>query len=195
MATLKYTRDQLVALWRDDYPLPKDFCTTKNSFVLDKPHVPWLCSEHGISNYKMSAETGTKLKVRADIAKPAGVSKADAKKKVSRFGEKAKAVPQPLQTVLAPIAWYYLDSRGCVQGPWATDQLREWWEGRKFPKDLHISLENDISKFAPVSAFFPDLEHAFAYNPVLFPFMAPPEAEPNGPLEEIYLGYINSLSQ
>lgn len=193
MATLKYTRDQLVALWRDDYPLPKDFCTTKNSFVMDRPHIPWLCSEHGISNYKMSAETGTKVKVKADIAKPAGISKGDAKKKVSRFDK--KKAPQPLQPVLAPSAWYYIDPQGCVQGPYATDKLREWWEGGFLPQDLQISLENDMSKFAPVANFFPDLRLAFLYNPMLFPFMAPPDAEANSPLEEIYLGYINSLTQ
>lgn len=204
MATLTYTREQIIALWREDLPLPKDFCAITNGFVSDRPHTPWLCSEHGTRSYKHSADASTKIKVKADIPSRPGISKTEGKKTVKdRFAKatkdtasaKVSAAPAVQPTVVAPVAWYYLDSTDNVQGPFATEKLREWWVQGLFPVDLRISLENDPSQFQDISVYFPDTSLAFSYNPRLFPFMGPVTPTPNDPLEEIYLDFVSKLAR
>lgn len=62
--------------------------------------------------------------------------------------------------VVLSAPWYYSDPQGNIQGPFRSEEMRQWLEAGYFKGDLPISQQPNGS-FVPLSRIFPDLSFAF----------------------------------
>lgn len=176
MASITYTRAELLSLYQADLPLPQG--TNKIvPIVQDNQTLPLLLTKQKTKEYH---NRGGAMKIKPDIERP--------QKQNSQSDEKVPIVLQQ-QPVTTPLAWYYLDKSNTMQGPFPSTKLREWWEARKFPADLQITLVKDPSTVKHISYYFPNTALAFSYNPIIFPFMGPIKPNQEDPLESIFLSF------
>lgn len=69
--------------------------------------------------------------------------------------------------VEAPIQWYYIDTKGNTQGPFASNQMALWFEHNFLPKDLKLRRKTDPANlFAEILDFFPRPLLPFKSQPV-----------------------------
>ena len=158
----KYSRQELLNLYSDSYPIPEGVERIKGVFIKES-QTPKL----------LSRET---LKVEQQgkrIAKDIDKQKKDRSQSSDR--------KQPVADIKAPVQWYYLDQTQKVQGPFSSNQLREWWDKQFFPDGLSISLSKDKQSFRKVTDVFGSKDFAFKFNPAAFPFIfggIPADADP-----------------
>ena len=151
----KYTRDDLLKLFSDSYPIPEGVERIKGVFLKDALK-PQLIS-------KETLNAGGSKRINKDIKRqPAKVQK-------------------PVQDVKQQAQWYYLDPNQTIQGPFQANQLRDWWDKGFFPEDLQISLTKDKQSLRPAKTVFGSKEFIFKFNPAAFPFIMdslPADADP-----------------
>lgn len=179
MSRIKYTRDELLSLYREDYPIPEGMVQNPPIFVKNALYPKIL--NHKTGQYY--SNKGTKNpKFKKDISQP------------KKSDESApKPLPKVVKPVTTPQAWYYIDPSGTIQGPFPSPTLRGWWEKSLFPKDIQISVRNDRDSFKQINEYFPDLELAFTYNPLLFPFLGNPEYNEEDPLHVIFKNFQDNM--
>lgn len=79
-----------------------------------------------------------------------------------RLEEEARAQAQSRASIQikADLPWFYSDPQNNIQGPFRGEEMRQWLEAGYFKGDLPISQQT-TGPFVPLSALFPDLNHAF----------------------------------
>lgn len=185
MTRIKFTRDQLLELYKPDYPIPNDM-NRSNYIFIEQPIAPKLFS-NDIVQYHRESKHGKKLKkevprVKKDIAAPSPSVQAP-----------VKSIPKQSQPVSTPLAWFYIDPKEKIQGPFQGPQMRGWWEQKFLPPNLKISTSGAEGSFKEVKEYFPNIELAFSYNPALFPFYGKDNFDENHPLHVIFQQYKNSI--
>jgi hypothetical protein len=211
MSLIQFTRDQLTTIFSRELPLPPGVNPIA-AVMHQEPELPALCQSREPLEYRPT-RGGRSAQVRADIrptdvcpaanrlALPSKPGEAAAPSKPAAAPPKAPTPPplpsKPGQPAPPPpaLAWYYKDPQDAVRGPFKSDQLRKWWSKGQFPPTLEISVSTDPDSFREITAFFPDLTDAFAYNPLLFPFMGTVEPDPNDPLERIFRAFQEKLAE
>lgn len=176
MSRIKFTREQLLSLYRDNYPIPEGMVQNQPTFIKQTLYPKILRRQ--TSQYYPSKIS--KSKVKKDISQP----------KKEEPGQKPIPVATPVMT---PQAWFYIDPSGTIQGPFQSPQLRGWWEKNLFPKNIQISVKNERETFKEISEYFPDLSLAFTYNPLLFPFLGNPEYNEKDPLHVIFKNFQDNM--
>lgn len=73
--------------------------------------------------------------------------------------KRPEPVPKPAPAIPSAQAacacqWMYVDTKGNLQGPFASHQMKLWYEHKMLPKDLKLRRTTD-SSFATISDFFP----------------------------------------
>ncbi|KAH0786426.1 zinc finger CCCH domain-containing protein 19-like [Histomonas meleagridis] len=178
-ASIKYTRDQLLAIFNQNLPFPEG-ANRIQKVILNEPRIPALLQQQTL---KYRSNKPNHKKIKADISP-------------------TNTVPtQPAQPVIqnvpvsTPMAWFYRDPTGKIQGPFKMQKLREWWENKLFPTNLMISTNGAENSFHEVSYYFKDISKAFLYNPILFPFLGPVSPQEGDILQDEFIKFENSFSQ
>jgi hypothetical protein len=187
MSRTSYSRSELISFYTQGLPLPADFVKLPRAFQ-EEEILPILCQAHQTLEYhRTGAPRPDARKIHADIAPKREIGKAQ-----PRFAHPAVQA-QTGQTAPAKaspgVSWYYLDPQQTIQGPYDSDRLLRWWRKDSLPTDVRISTSNDPASFREVGTYFPDLAIAFTYNPALFPFLGPIDADPENPLEGIFCDF------
>ncbi|EAX99195.1 GYF domain containing protein [Trichomonas vaginalis G3] len=165
MASVKYTRKELISFYSDKLPLPEDFNKIKGIF-LNEPIKPQL-----LANETLNLDGSSKRKLRANEVEQQNANK-----------------NAPKATVSAPSQWFYADPTQKIYGPYSADQMRHWWEKKNFPQDLKVSLRSDPDSLRPISEVFGAPENAFMFNPSMFPYILASPVEPD-PLQKLVLDF------
>lgn len=179
MTRIKYTRDELLSLYRNNYSIPEGMVRNQPTFV-EKAYYPKIL-HHQTGQYY--SNKGTKNpKFKKDINQP------------MKYEEPTqKPLPKAVKPVTTPQTWFYIDPSGTIQGPFQSPVLRGWWEKKLFPKDIKISTKNDKETFKEISEYFPDLSLAFSYNPLLFPFLGKAEYNEEDQLHAIFKNFQENI--
>lgn len=91
----------------------------------------------------------------------------------------------------ATAPWYYSDPSRNIQGPFRSEEMRQWLEAGYFKGDLPIS-QNPTGPFVPLSIYFPTISLAFKVE-ARPPTPTPPPPEPSSlPVESVPLQKITS---
>ncbi|KAK8863610.1 kinesin-like protein [Tritrichomonas musculus] len=179
MTRIKFTREELLSLFRNDYPIPEGMVQNQPTFV-QKAITPKLLSHQTTQYYGNKGSKNPKIK--KDINQPPKLDEPI-----------QKPLPKVLKPVITPLAWYYIDPSQTIQGPFQSPMLRNWWEKKLFPKDIKISVSNDKETFKEICEYFPDLSLAFTYNPMLFPFLGKSEYNENDSLHTIFKNFQDNI--
>jgi hypothetical protein len=187
MSLIQFTRDQLTMIFSRELPLAPG-AKFIAAVMHQEPALPELCQSREPLEYRPT-RGGRSAQVRADI-----------RPKDSGPVATRSALPLKPGDVVTPskptaLAWYYKDPQEVIHGPFKSDQLRKWWIKGQLPPSLAISVTTDPESFKEITAHFPDLTEAFAFNPLLFPFMGTVEPDPDDPLERIFLGFQEKLAE
>ena len=187
MSRIQYTKDQILALFSDGLPIPASLCRDLQCFVQRAEYPKLLINQtHQYhSGTRTRGRHPKKTTVKRDI-NPNAV----AENKLKQNQHQAAIQSKPVSTQLA---WYYLDQEQKIQGPFNSSQLRQWWTGGHFPGNLLISNSNDPDSFKEICEFFPQLDNAFSFNPMLFPFLRSAEPDPNDELQKVFLGFQQEM--
>lgn len=166
MASVRYTRKELISFYSADLPLPEDFKQIRGIY-LNEVQKPQLLENETLN----LSGSGKSKKPRVNE-----VEHPNPNKKVQK------------SAVFAPSQWYYLDPTSVMHGPYSADQMRNWWEKKLFPPDLKISQRSDVDSLRPVSEVFGSPENAFMFNPSIFQFILGGAVDPD-PLQKLVLDF------
>merc|ERR1711988_2051102 len=61
--------------------------------------------------------------------------------------------------------WYYQDPQGRVQGPFNSDDMRDWYQNGYFKPNLPVRQGNNNRPFVQLAVLYPDLRRAFQSRP------------------------------
>ena len=151
----KYSKEELLKLFSDSYPIPEGVERIKGVF-LKEAQIPQLIQKETL--------------------------KVDGSKRITKdIKRQPQKQQRPVQDVKQQSQWFYLDQTQKIQGPFQANQLREWWDKGFFPEDLAISLTRDAQSFRPAKTVFGSKDFVFKFNPAAFPFIMdslPVDADP-----------------
>jgi hypothetical protein len=210
------TRDELISLYSPNIELSIDI-NVASGLVREAQQTPELCKVRAplVYHHQGGGRAGP---IRADIAvrppatdsdslvqPPASANSPRQSDAPSQQAEPASRPPDPpLKPVEQPqrplptfrtMAWHYKGAQGLIRGPFSIDKLRRWWQDKKLPINLAISVTSDPDSFREVGTYYPKLEDAFTYNPMLFPFMGNRELDQDDQLERVFLAFDQKLAE
>jgi hypothetical protein len=191
---IQWTRDELIGLYSPNIELSIDINMT-SGLVREAQQTPELCKVRGplVYHHQGGGRAGP---IRADIPARPSAAHADGANSPPRAAEPAPRPPDPPpRPAFRPMTWHYKDGQGLIRGPFSIDKLRRWWQDKKLPTNLAISAAGDADSFREVGTYYPRLEDAFTYNPVLFPFMGPAEQDEDDQLARIFLAFDQKLAE
>jgi len=97
------------------------------------------------------------------------------------FANKPSQAPEHFEN-----EWYYQDPQGQVQGPFSSEDMRNWLDNNYFKPDLRVRQGNmDQTPFVPLIQLYPDLRQAFEGRPM---YSAPQrqQVDPRQPSEVVH---------